>query len=379
MLTRSKRRNEKTAKNVSSVRRLPRICLVVYALTGVSLILYLLFRRNPAFSDAFNYSISAALRASLGILTTWIPLSLAELLLLLLPLWLFLLIRTASRHYVSSRHNATVYLGILLSILCTVAVLFVFTFAPGYYGRTLDEKLELPREKVSATELYDTAESLRAELVRLTPEIQFEEDGSSRMPYGREEMNRKLLHAYEKLSDKYDFIHSFPSRVKPVLLSEAMSYTHITGVYTFFTGEANLNVRFPDYTLPFTAAHELAHQRGIAREDEANFVAYLVCMESDDPYLRYSGTLSLYEYVASALYSADPTLYAQCNDLLPKEVHAEELAFSRFFDKYRENIVAEVSEATNNAYLQSQGAPEGTRSYNLVVDLAVAHYKAQKS
>jgi hypothetical protein len=44
-----------------------------------------------------------------------------------------------------------------------------------------------------------------------------------------------------------------------------------------------------------------------------------------------------------------------------------------FFDKYRESTVSEVSGAINNSYLQLQGT-EGTRSYGLVVDLAVAYY-----
>jgi hypothetical protein len=100
-------------------------------------------------------------------------------------------------------------------------------------------------------------------------------------------------------------------------------------------------------------------------------------MESEDPYLRYSATLSLYEYVISALSKANRTLYKQSYAALPAEIRAEEAAFSAFFDKYRENTVANVSQTVNNSYLQSQGAPEGTRSYNLVVDLAVAYYKAQ--
>ena len=183
------------------------------------------------------------------------------------------------------------------------------------------------------------------------------------------------MQAYDKTSLKYDFIDNFHSRVKPVMLSEPMSYTHITGVYTFFTGEANININFPDYTIPYTAAHELAHQRGIAREDEANFVAFLVCMESDDAYIRYSGALNLYEYVVSALYSADKELYKENYVKQSKAIIAERIAYSEFFEKYRENTVADISEATNNAYLQSQGAPQGTRSYGMVVDLAVAYYR----
>jgi hypothetical protein len=152
-----------------------------------------------------------------------------------------------------------------------------------------------------------------------------------------------------------------------------MSDARITGIYSFFTGEANVNVEYPHYTLPFTAAHEMAHQRGIARENEANFIAFLVCIRSDDPYLRYSGYLNLYEYVASALYRADPQLYNDARSRLVTPVRQELRAYSTFFDKYRESTVSEVSGAINNSYLQLQGT-EGTRSYGLVVDLAVAYY-----
>ena len=197
------------------------------------------------------------------------------------------------------------------------------------------------------------------------------------MPYSLREMNRKLLECYERLEEDYSFIKSFESRVKPIMLSEPMSYTHITGVYTFFTGEANLNVNFPDYTLPFTAAHELAHQRGIAREDEANFIAFLVCMKSDDPYIRYSGLLNLYDYVIAALASADTERFLHCYQSLGADVRGERIAYSRFFDKYRDNVIADISNATNDLYLQSQGASEGSRSYGMVVELAVAYYRSR--
>ena len=358
-------------------KRLPRACKVIYLLTLLSAVLYLIFTQSRGFSDWFNQNISTWGRRILAYLTAWLPFSLAEVLLLLLPLLAAVLIVVAYKHFSDSRHDAWVYAGILLSVPCLILVIFVWNFAPGYYGTPLDQKLELDRQKVSAKELFDTAEHLCAELEALTPEIEFLDDGSSKMPYSYKEMNQKLLDAYERFCEKQDFMDHFYSRAKPVMLSEPMSYTHITGVYTFFTGEANINVNFPDYTIPYTAAHELAHQRGIAREDEANFIAFLVCLESEDPYLRYSALLNVYEYVASALYSADRELYKESYKGLPESIKAEEVAYSRFFDKYRHNVAADVSQKTNDLYLQSQGSPEGTKSYNLVVDLAVAYYKPQ--
>ncbi len=366
--------NPSTAKER---KKLPLICKILYILAGVSAILYLLFTRLPAFSDWFNRTVSATGRKLLAYLTAWIPFSLAELLLCLLPVIVVTLIVIGCKYYCNTGRETAVYVGMLLSAVCVIAILFIWCFAPGYYGKTLDKKLNLARNPSTSSELYLTADWLRHEMDPLLSEITFLPDGSSVMPYSYEEMNSKLLSAYERFCEKYDITDNFYSRVKPVMLSEPWSYTHITGVYTFFTGEANINVNFPDYTVPYTAAHELAHQRGIAREDEANFVAFLVCMESEDAYIRYSACLNVYEYVSSALRSADSSLYMQALTHLPNEIRAEEIAYSRFFDKYRDNVAATVTEATNNTYLQSQGAAEGTRSYNMVVDLAVAYYKAQ--
>ena len=362
-------------KNETPRKRLPRVCLVIYALTAVSLLLYFLFTKSSGFADWFNQNISHYPRQLLALLTAWIPFSTAELLILLIPFLFVLIIAIGSRRFCDSNRSTLVYVGILLSAVCVIGILFVWNFAAGYYGSKLDKKLELSREKSSADDLYQTAELIRTEMNELSEEIVFLEDGTSLMPYSYREMNRKLLDAYDSFCQSHDFMKSFYSRVKPIMLSEPMSYTHITGVYTFFTGEANINVNFPDYTVVYTAAHELAHQRGIAREDEANFIAFLICMESDDPYIRYCGYLNVYEYLTSALYSANKELYKQSYEKLTAEIKGEQAAYRTFFKKYQDNVAADISQATNNAYLQSQGAQEGTRSYNMVVDLAVAYYR----
>ena len=355
--------------------RLPIICILIFALTAVSLGLYIAFRVNMNFADAFNRTVSPVGRMIFAKLTGWLPFSLAEMLLLLVPVILVTVIVIGARYFCDTAKKMWIYIACIFCVACMVFNLFVWNFAPGYNALPLDQKLGIERAPVKAEELSHTADILLEELMVLEKDILFMKTGSSRMPYSYVQMNGHLMDAYDKASAKYDFIDDFHSRVKPVMLSEPMSYTHITGVYTFFTGEANINVNFPDYTIPFTAAHELAHQRGIAREDEANFVAFLVCMESDDVYIRYSGALNMYEYVVSALYSANYELYKENYLKQPKAIIAERIACSEFFDKYRENTVADISEATNNAYLQSQGASQGTKSYGMVVDLAVAYYR----
>lgn len=354
--------------------RLPVICWVLYGLAAVCGVLYIIMTYSVSFSDWFNETISAALRVIFATVTDPLPFSLGEMTLWMLPLMLVLVLRHAIRRRCDTWRTAVIYVGILLSVVVTLFSVFVLNFAAGYRGSTLDEKLELDREKVSAEELYDTAMLLIEAINTETSEIAFSPKDFSVMPYSLEEMNEKLADAYGTFAERHDFITHVDSRVKPVLASEVMSHMHITGVYSFFTGEANINVNFPDYTIPYTAAHELAHQRGIAREDEANFVAFLVCIGADDPYIRYSGYLNLYEYVANALWKADKDLYYKATAHLHAEVKHEMTAYNRFYDKYRESTVSQVSGTINNSYLQSQGTP-GTKSYGMVVDLAVAYYK----
>lgn len=192
-----------------------------------------------------------------------------------------------------------------------------------------------------------------------------------RFSYG--EMNEKLNTAYSRLCDEYPSIQRLYSRTKPVLLSEPWTYTHTSGVYSFFTGEANVNVNYPDYIVISSAAHEMAHQRGITREDEANFIAFLVCTMSDDAYVRYSGYVDVLNEVMNKLYSADTELYAAARLRMPEEIKAEYASYSAFFDKYRESTASKVSGTINNAYISSHGQPAGIKSYGLVVDLVVAY------
>lgn len=356
------------------IRRVPPFSIAMFALAGVCAILYLIQRLNTGFSDFFNENISAFFRRILAYVTCWFPFSLSEVLLILLPVAAVLIVVFVIRKKCETWQDIGRFCLILLSVVALLFNLFVLNFSAGYYGTTLDKKLGLDRSPEKPEELYRTALILIEEANRACAELDYDGNGSSKMPYSVGEMNRLLMEAYAKASGKYDFIDHFYSRVKPVMLSEPMSYTHITGVYTYFTGEANINVHFPDYCTPFTAAHELAHQRGIAREDEANFVAFLVCIESEDAYIRYSGYLNLYEYVMSALSSADGKLYREAYGRTSAEVRGELRAYSEFYEKYRENVAADISGAVNNSYLQSQGTV-GERSYGLVVDLAVAYYR----
>ena len=359
-----------------TLKRLPKFAIAFYISAGISLLLFFGFELSEPFADFFNKYVASVYRALMSALTDWIPFSLAEFFILMLPVIIIIMVRYAVKYYADTWRAVWIYCGTILSLLAVFFSMFTVGFASAYRGSTIDKKLGIERVDVSAEELYDTALILSDAVNAEVDKIAFIDGGFSIMPYSHKEMNDRLLEAYDKAYDKYSFLQRLDSSLKPVMLSGLMSYTHITGVYSFFTGEANLNMAFPDYTLPYTAAHELAHQRGIAREDEANFMAFLVCLESEDAYIRYSGYLNLCEYVMIALSHADYSLYIKAYETLATDVKEEMAAYSAFYEKYRDSVASEVSNAVNNTFLVIQGT-EGTKSYGMVVDLAVAYYKTK--
>lgn len=349
---------------------------VLFVLALISAIIHILFINFTTFADFFNRYVSSVFRMIFAKLTAWIPFSLAEAFVIFIPVTLVAVVAWAFRRVKISDAAGNRSIFTLLSAIAFLYSVFVLNFAAGYSTSELDVKLGLERRKLSADDLAYACSYLSNELEQLEAQIVFEYGGLSLMPYSNGEMIDKLNDAYEKGYEKYPFISELDAPVKQVMLSEPMTYTHISGVYSFFSGEANINVNYPDFVLPFTAAHEMAHQRGIARENEANFIAYLICMESDDPYIRYSATLNMYEYVSSALSSADKSEYSVSFSALPQSVRNELYAYSDFFDKYRDSVASEVSETINNTYLTVQGT-EGTKSYGMVVDLFVAYLGAK--
>ncbi len=277
---------------------------ILYMLGGLSLIVYLIAVLNENFANFMSRYFGAPIRAVLASISGIVPFSIAELIVILLIPAFIAIIIVANKYYSGTWRKILVFSGKILSVAVVLIIIYTLGFGTGYHTSTLDKRLGIDKQPVSTEELRDTARHLTELVNKEATNQTYGEDGFSKMPYSLSAMNNKLLVAYDGIYEKYEFIQPMNSRLKPVMLSELMSYTHITGVYSYFTGEANLNIAFPDYTLPFTAAHELAHQRGIAREDEANFVAFLVCSASEDSYIRYSAYLMMLEYVTNAYYTA---------------------------------------------------------------------------
>jgi len=240
----------------------------------------------------------------------------------------------------------------------------------------VERNFGLSRGELTAQQLYDCIVIVEDEIYKCLEEgdIRALPSGSTIMPYSFEECNARLNDIYKEASKKYPFIDGFASKAKTVALSELMTHTHISGIYTPYTGEININVNYPDYVTAFSMGHEMAHQRGIAREDEANFVAFVVMYESDDVYLRYCALTELFSYLTDALYITDEELFATAMYRCDDRILYEMIGFADFFAPYESSPAASISESINDASIKLRGDSAGTQSYDKMVELAAAYF-----
>ncbi len=161
--------------------------------------------------------------------------------------------------------------------------------------------------------------------------------------------------------------------VKAIVSSRLLSYMDYTGFFFPFTGEACVNTDFPPSLFPSTVAHELAHQRRVAREQDANFAAVLCCMESGDVDFGYSGCLLAYTYLGNALYDAAYSRWEAVYESLSDWVLLDMALNRTYWDQF-ETPVQTVSNSFHEGLLQSYDQQLGLKSYGACVDMLVCYY-----
>ncbi|MBR3836791.1 MAG: DUF3810 domain-containing protein [Clostridia bacterium] len=362
------------------------LCLFAFSLFSLlCLILLILFRALPPFAEWFATVPACGVRYLLSALTSPLPFSLFEIsvgafvlyCLYLVVLGIALLIKKIKKSPLPKGVGKR-FLAAALTLL-TVFDLYVFTLAPCYFRHSTAYHMELDTQGVAEEEVFLALEALCNLVNEAAPHLKLNEAGESLRPEALRTVKEKVVAAANAFGDRNGFYQSRGFAAKSFLISPLMTYTHLSGVYGFFTGEANVNTNYPHFIVTATLAHETAHARGIAPENECNFLASVILMESGDPYLAYCGAVFLADDVITTCRKLDKE---RTNAIL-SETHPVMLrdfaAYSRFFDPYRDHTAAKVADTTNSAYLKAMGQKEGTVSYSRVIRLISAYFQKEAS
>lgn len=314
-----------------------------------------------------------------GTCTSLLPFSLLETgIVFLAGLGVWLIVRGIRKYL--RREPAFLYWKSVLKWICrgvslTVGVFMLFC-GYNYYRLPLAQSCGFSVRDSSPRELYDLCGELTQRANELRAALPEDELGVMRLSQGSLALSRQAGSVFSGLSQQYGVLPAYRIKPKPVLSSWAMSMMQITGVFCPITFEANVNIDAPAYSIPATMCHELAHTRGFMREDEANFLGYLACVESGVPEFEYSGVMLALVHAQNRLYSADRTLFQEQSSHLSDGVRRD-FAYNNVYWARFEGPVAQVSTAVNNTYLQLNDQSDGVQSYGRMVDLLLADYRAR--
>ncbi|MBC8059198.1 MAG: DUF3810 domain-containing protein [Clostridiaceae bacterium] len=349
------------------------IKLILIALTPIILILNNILKQYPRLVEKYySNSLNRWTRQIQNFIASPFPFSIAEILYfsLIIGLLIFIVIlctKIKSGGVLNQLINILSYLSLLY-------VLFIFLWGFNYNRLSFDKIADLRIEKSTKDQLKGLCQELIIRANDIREKVDLSPKGIMVEPLGYKDVFNRAQKGYEKSKLIFPQLGGRYSKPKPIFLSQALCYTGITGMYMPYTGEANVNIRVQDFMLPCTTAHEMAHQRGFAREDEANYIAYITCSLNPDADFQYSGVMLALIHSMNALADKDINTYIELRKQYSEGVKKDLEADNDFWKKYNGKI-KKLSGEVNNSYLKSNGQGDGTESYGRMVDLLLAQYK----
>lgn len=341
----------------------------------VSALLQVLSRHLAGFAEWYAVHIYPFLVRGIGGISNLAPFALDELCIYFLVIFSIIYIAVGVCRIIKKQTAWKQWFCLSFVRLCKAVVVwaFVFTLTCGLnYHRTPFSKLaQLPMEESSVEELEALCLWLTEEIERTASLIATDEEGHCALP---DKMRTLTRQAMENLGEQYPQLGGWYPKAKPVLTWPVFSYESLEGVFGPYTMEAHYNPNIPAHNQPAVLCHELSHLKGFMREDEANYIAYLACMGSDNANLRYSGLLLAYTHSINALYYADYERFASVRAKLCEQAERD-YAYHKAYWKQFEGPVSEISDKVNDTYLKVNAQSEGTRSYGRMVDLLLGEYR----
>lgn len=261
-----------------------------------------------------------------------------------------------------------------LTVLCaglSIYAGFCLLWGVFYGADSFQDKSGLTARGGTVEELTALTERFAREVSAAGDQVQRDENSCFAVP--RSEIFAEAMSAYDGVVQVFDCLKKPAVMPKVFVSSRGMSYLDFSGFYFPFTGEANLNDESPAAYLPANICHEMAHQQGIATEQECNFVAIMAATSADSAAYRYAGYLMGYVHLSNALYRVDQAAWQTIRDSLPDAVRADLRQNSAYWAQF-DGLVNTAATKVYDGFLKSNGLTDGVQNYGTVVDLLLAYY-----
>ncbi len=300
----------------------------------------------------------------------WIPFSFGDFLYIFLGIalirWLIKVIRSKFRPLKAR----------LLQVLATISIfyfLFHFLWGLNYYRLPLDQSLQIKTQYTTSALL-----NLSQRLVERTNALQLQltqnPDQAVIFDFTSTEINDLAIQGYDKAMVANPKLNFKFKHIKPSIFSLPLSFMGFSGYLNPLTNEAQYNRKIPKFSQPTTMTHEMGHQLGYAKENEANFMATLATIHHPNPYFDYAGHAFALRYCLADLQKRAPekakTLLAEIHPGVLKNYRE----INDFWEQY-ENPLEPGFKLFYGNYLKANNQPDGMKSYSYVVALLVNYYQ----
>lgn len=349
--------------------------LILAILLPVQILLIRILGMFPSFVEKW-YSTgiypftSSLMRMGLGFL----PFSLGDI---LYAVFIIMLLRWIFNRFRQKFRNPKKWGLDALATLSIIYACFNIFWGFNYYRLPLHQTLNIEND-------YTTEEllALTKDLIKRSNEIQYSITGNDStkvtLPYSKGEILDMTHAGYQNLEETFPELEYDRESLKRSLYSLPLTNMGFNGYLNPLTNEGQVNTVIVPYKLPTTASHEIGHQLGFAKENEANFLACLATMNHPDQYFRYSGYTFALSYCLSELYYRDPELTEKLMEDLNYGIRLNYMEVREFWERHK-NPFEPVFMYTYNSFLKANNQPDGMKSYSYVVALLVNYFKDRQN
>ena len=348
------------------------------SLVFISALFEILFRISESFSEFYCINVFPVVKM-IYLPANLIPFAFSESIIIALILLavIFFVMGIIKMFFAFFKKQAFPFFAKILAgvMRLGVIVLFLFslTFSASYHRKPLSELASINVGEITLESLEKATEYAAKKLWEISEQIEYRPEQMSHSGMTFNELSLAVKEDVDKACKEYTFLTKSRIKAKPIALSVPMTYTHISGIYTFFTGEPCINTNYAQYSLPFTIAHEYSHQIGIAPENETDFMAFLILSESKSPYLKYSAWSEAFLILSNELYLQNPDSYRKIVLNLPPLAITDYTVSSGVYSKYSNSAAGEIAKKANDTYLKANGVESGVNSYSESVILLVSY------
>lgn len=343
----------------------------LFILAGLALLIKVMAAFPGIIENYYSTGIYPVISRVQRWLFGWIPFSFGDLLYAILTIYLiravFRLIKAIAQKQVNNQWLLRVGVKVM-KLWLWVYILFNSLWGMNYNRMGIAHQAGIAPAAYSTEELDSLVQHLQNRIA-FNREISLPE----RQPLDHSKtLFSKAYKAYQQPAAQAVFLEYGGQSVKASFYSFLGNYFGFTGYYNPFTGEAQVNTLVPVFVQPFTTCHEIGHQLGYAKENEANFAGFLTASKSESAAFRYSAYFDVYLYAIRDLYQRDSIRGQFRHQQLPAGAK-EDLVTLRKFNQDHVGLLEPLFRTLYSQYLRVNQQPSGMLSYNQVVALLIAY------